>query len=166
LIDTSSIDGIKKTLSKSDKAGHRKRINALWEKAESSVLKLFPSRPFQRLSNEYMDYLVEKFNGLFLKYTYAPWKRTERQYRNARVKLFDLSYLELIGIFKENTLDELLRTYFEFLNYPEAFSEVENYEAKKRRKNMYKLFNLLVEDYKRTHRSSPYRRNEIPEVSL
>jgi len=166
LIDTSSMDGIRRPQSESDKVSYRQKINNLWEEAESNMLKLFPNKSFKRLSNDYMDYLVEKFNKLFLKYTYAPWKRTKRQYRNARVKLFDFSYFELTAIFKENTLSELLSIYFELLNYPEVFPKTGSYKTKARRENMYKLFNLLMEEFKRTHKSPPFRENEIPELSL
>lgn len=154
LIDTTEVNALKEPLSNSEKLKQRKEINKLWEELGSNAISLYPKKILRHLSNDYKDYLVRKLNSLFLKYTYTPWKWTREALRNAKVLLFDFSYLELRRIFTKNNLRQLLSIYFEHLNFPEAAERIASYKKRARRANINKVFTLLLEDYERTHKTA------------
>eukprot|EP01022_Parablepharisma_sp_SALTPOND_P000152 TRINITY_DN1005_c0_g1_i1.p2 TRINITY_DN1005_c0_g1~~TRINITY_DN1005_c0_g1_i1.p2 ORF type:complete len:319 (+),score=17.93 TRINITY_DN1005_c0_g1_i1:2812-3768(+) len=164
IIDTSSSAIPRPKPPRGANKSRREVVRKIWEARTIAYFKGSPSKPIKYLTNKYVDYLGGKLNRLSCKYTSMSWQYMDRRYREAKVLPFDLSYLQMIGIFSTKRMSQLFELYYDFLNRPKDLPVQSMDEEMVLRRNVYQLFELLEEDFTITHGKKAYTtgRNKKP----
>ena len=134
----------------------RSNIQKYWEKMSNEEESTQSNKEIKNLTVAYIDYLGLKLNCLFSKYISKPWEYVSRPCRLAKMFPWELTYLAMVNLFQENNLIDFIKIYYEFLNHPQIFPKIIKDQTNVMKRNMYLLFELLAEDYKKTYGKKTY----------
>jgi len=156
LIQTTNVK-TKQELSPTSAKNRLENIKRMWNVRSEKDFEQNPNKTVIKLNKEYIEYLGNKLTSLFHKYTTSPWS-IKKKFRNAKVLPFTLSYLELFAIFSCKKMSELIDLYYDFLNCRREIPALCTDEEQILIRNIYKMFELIEQEYTEITNKKPHRR--------